>query len=76
MDELHTAVRIFQEIGHRYGEASARNRMGEALRAVGRDPEAVECHRAALAIATETQDHDEQVRARAALAALGANPVD
>jgi DNA-binding SARP family transcriptional activator/tetratricopeptide (TPR) repeat protein len=72
MDELHTAVRIFQEIGHRYGEASARNRMGEALRALGRHPEALACHRAALAIATETHDHDEQVRARAALAELGA----
>ncbi|GAA0910285.1 hypothetical protein GCM10009557_84750 [Virgisporangium ochraceum] len=76
MDELHTALRMFQEIGHRYGEASARNRMGEALRALGRHPEALECHRAALAIAAETQDHDEQVRARAALAELGAAPVD
>ncbi|GIG92216.1 AfsR/SARP family transcriptional regulator [Plantactinospora endophytica] len=70
LDDLDTAVRIFQETGHRYGEASARNGIGEALCALGRRPEALAAHRAALAIATDTQDHDEQRRALTALEAL------
>lgn len=65
--ELEAALRIFQEIGHPYGEASARNALGEALRAAGRKAEAVAHHREALRIATDTQDHDEQVRAQTAL---------
>ncbi|GGM55604.1 XRE family transcriptional regulator [Micromonospora sonchi] len=70
LDELDTALRIFEETGHRYGEASARNGMGEALRALGRYPEALAAHRAALAIATDTQDHDEHRRALTALETL------
>ncbi|MEV4629485.1 tetratricopeptide repeat protein [Micromonospora sp. NPDC049523] len=68
---LDEALAIFRGIKHRYGEASVLNAMGEALRAMGRDEEALERHRSALTIATETGDEDERGRATAALASLG-----
>ncbi|MGW4467085.1 tetratricopeptide repeat protein [Micromonospora sp. NPDC004704] len=64
------ALRIFRAMKHRYGEASALNAMGEALRAMDLGDEAIERHRLALTIATETGDEDERGRAAAALASL------
>ncbi|MEV0607897.1 tetratricopeptide repeat protein [Polymorphospora rubra] len=65
------ALEIFRGMRHRYGEASVLNAMGEALHAVHRDGEARERHRLALAIATETGDHDERDRAAQALQRIG-----
>jgi tetratricopeptide (TPR) repeat protein len=56
------ALDIFRDTGHRYGEASALNGLGEALHDAGL-PGALTEHSAALAIATETGDRDEQARA-------------
>jgi hypothetical protein len=69
IEQLGAALALFREAGHRYGEASVRNGLGEAVHAAGR-PGALAHHRAALDIATETGDHDEAERARAAIAAL------
>jgi DNA-binding SARP family transcriptional activator/tetratricopeptide (TPR) repeat protein len=69
VEHLTEALALFRETGHRYGEASVRNGLGEAVHAAGR-PGALAHHRAALAIATETGDHDEAERARTAIAAL------
>ena len=69
VEQLGEALALLRETGHRYGEASVRNGLGEAVHAAGR-PGALAHHRAALRIATETGDHDEAERARAAIAAL------
>ncbi|WP_160150265.1 AfsR/SARP family transcriptional regulator [Nonomuraea solani] len=68
---LEQALAIFQATKHRYGEASVLNAIGEALRTMGRDGEAAQRHRLALAIAAETGDEDERGRAAAALENLG-----
>ncbi|MEV0382688.1 tetratricopeptide repeat protein [Nonomuraea sp. NPDC050643] len=68
---LEQALEIFQSTKHRYGEASVLNAIGEALRTMGRDGEAAQRHRLALAIAAETGDEDERGRAAAALESLG-----
>ncbi|MFC4114332.1 AfsR/SARP family transcriptional regulator [Nonomuraea zeae] len=68
---LEQALEIFRSTRHRYGEASVLNAIGEALRAMGRDGEAAQRHRLALAIAAETGDEDERGRAAAALESLG-----
>jgi tetratricopeptide (TPR) repeat protein len=67
--QLAEALALFRETGHRYGEASVLNGLGEALHAAGR-PDALAHHTAALRIATETGDRDEQERANAAIAGL------
>jgi DNA-binding SARP family transcriptional activator/Flp pilus assembly protein TadD len=64
---LREALAMVQETGHRYGEASVLNGLGEALHAAGL-PGAREQHAAALRIATDTGDRDEQVRANAGFA--------
>lgn len=61
------AIEIFRATGHRYGEANGLNGLGEALHAAGR-PGALASHTAALEIATETGDRDEQDRATAGIA--------
>ncbi|MFL6141544.1 MAG: BTAD domain-containing putative transcriptional regulator [Labedaea sp.] len=66
LDHLGRALAILRETGHRYGEASVLNGLGSALHAAGR-PGALERHTAALEIATETGDRDEQTRARAGI---------
>jgi DNA-binding SARP family transcriptional activator len=66
---LTEALTLFRETGHRYGEASVLNGLGEALHAAGR-PDALAHHTAALRIATETGDRDEQERANTAIARL------
>ncbi|WSA58384.1 tetratricopeptide repeat protein [Nonomuraea fuscirosea] len=68
---LEQALAIFRSTGHRYGEASVPNGIGETLRAMGRDGEAARRHRLAPAIAAETGDEDERGRAAAALEGLG-----
>jgi DNA-binding SARP family transcriptional activator/Tfp pilus assembly protein PilF len=73
VEQLTAALTLFQETGHRYGEASVLNGLGEALHAAGR-PDALTHHRAALRIATETGDQDEQDRATAAIATLTTEP--
>jgi tetratricopeptide (TPR) repeat protein len=69
VEQLTEALALFRETGHRYGEASVENGLGEALHAAGR-PDALAHHKAALSIATETGDADEQARAAAAITAL------
>ncbi|TDV52496.1 AfsR/SARP family transcriptional regulator [Actinophytocola oryzae] len=69
VEQLNAALLLFRETGHRYGEASVLNSLGEALHAAGL-PEALAHHTAALRIATETGDKDEQDRAKTAMANL------
>jgi tetratricopeptide (TPR) repeat protein len=59
ISQLEEALRIFRETNHRYGEASVLNGLGDALHVAGR-PGALQAHMAALEIATETGDWDEQ----------------
>lgn len=68
--ELEQAYEIFIELGERYGQACALNAQGEALAGLGRTAEAIAAHRAALALALETDEAEVQIRARAGLAAL------
>lgn len=65
--QLRAALTLFRETGHRYGEASVLNGLGETLHAAGL-PGALAQHTAALRIATETGDRDEQDRANAGIA--------
>lgn len=65
--QLREALALVRETGHRYGEASTLNGLGEALHAAGL-PGARAQHAAALRIATETGDRDEQDRANAGIA--------
>ncbi|MBE1484559.1 AfsR/SARP family transcriptional regulator [Plantactinospora soyae] len=67
-EELGQALAWFQETGHRYGEASVLNSLGDALYAGDHLAEAGVRYRAALAIAVETGDRDEQARAHLGLA--------
>lgn len=69
IEQLTKALALFQETGHRYGEASVLNGLGEAHHAAGH-PDALTHHKAALAIAQETGDKDEQERAATAIANL------
>ncbi|MBW4700418.1 MULTISPECIES: hypothetical protein [unclassified Micromonospora] len=62
------AIRILHSIGHRYGEASALNILGDVLTAAGRTTEAVARYAVALSIATATGDHDEQENAHEGIA--------
>jgi uncharacterized protein HemY len=66
--ELGEALLLFEEIGHRYDEASTLNVLGEVLYAAGRPAEAAARHAAALTIAVETGDRDEQARAHRGVA--------
>jgi len=75
IDHLSRALTIFRDTGHRYGEASVLNGLGEALHAAGR-PGALDRHTAALEIATETGDQDEQNRASAGIARIGRRHVE
>ena len=74
VERLREALELFRETGHRYGEASSLNGLGEALHAAGR-PGALAQHAAALRIAKETGDRDEQDRAAAGIAAAN-RPLD
>ncbi len=69
IEQLREALALFRETGHRYGEASVLNGLGEALHAAGL-PGALAQHTAALRIATETGDRDEQDRANAGIATV------
>ena len=71
--EFGEALGIFRDTGHRYGEASALNGLGDALHEAGR-PGALAEHLAALAIATETGDRDEQARAHTGAARAHDDP--
>ena len=70
IDHLGEALILFRDTGHRYGEASVLNGLGEALHQAAR-PGGLAHHLAALDIATETGDRDEQARAHAGAAAIG-----
>lgn len=73
IEHLLEALDIFRATGHRYGEANTLNGLGEALHAADL-PGALDQHTAALAIATETGDRDEQARARAGIANAAPSP--
>ncbi len=75
MSEHEQAVTIFREIGERYGEACALNGRGEALAGLNRPADAAASHRAALLLARDIDEPEEQARAAAALARLG-RPAD
>ena len=64
------ALTLFRNLGERYGETCALNGLGEALGGYGSRDEAVARHVEALALATEIDNHEEQTRARDALARL------
>ena len=64
------ALTLFRDLGERYGETCALNGLGEALSGDGSRDDATACHVEALALATEIDNHEEQGRARAALARL------
>ena len=66
------ALEIFRELGERYGETCVLNGLGHALAGQGERDDAIARHHEALALATEIDKAEEQARARAALAELGA----
>jgi len=70
---LQQALAIFRELGERYGETCVLNGLGHALAGLDRQDDAIARHREALALATEIDKPEEQARARAALAWLGAD---
>ncbi|WP_341720511.1 tetratricopeptide repeat protein [Micromonospora sp. FIMYZ51] len=71
VDHLGQALTLFRAAGHRYGEASVLNALGEVMHATGRPDDALARHTAALRIATETGDRDEQLRAQCGLDLIG-----
>jgi hypothetical protein len=60
VEHQRRALAVFQELGHRYGEASALNGLGEAVASAGQPEESLRHHRSALAITVETGDRGEQ----------------
>jgi tetratricopeptide (TPR) repeat protein len=67
------ALMIFRDLGERYGETCVLNGLGHALAGQDQRLDAIARHREALALATDINQPEEQARARAALARLGAD---
>jgi tetratricopeptide (TPR) repeat protein len=64
------ALALFRDLGERYGETCVLNGLGQALTGQNKRDDAIARHVEALALATEIDQHDEQARARTALALL------
>jgi tetratricopeptide (TPR) repeat protein len=65
------ALALFRDLGERYGQTCALNGLGHALAGQDKRDDAVARHLEALDLATEIDKHEEQARARTALARLG-----
>jgi len=73
-EHLGQALVLFRAAGHRYGEASVLNALGEVMHATGRPGDALARYTAALRIAAETGDRDERLRAQRGIDLIG--PID
>jgi tetratricopeptide (TPR) repeat protein len=73
VDAVHyyeKSLTLFRDLGERYGETCVLNGLGQALTGQNKRDDAIARHVEALALATEIDQHDEQARARTALALL------